>query len=112
MNEVTNLTALAAEQLEVARAATPGRSARSLYGGRGHELRQNLLAITAGKALGEHESPGEATLQVVVGRVRLIAGEESWEMGAGDFMAIPPARHNLEALEDAAVVLSVKIASA
>lgn len=112
MTDVTNLNDLAAEQLEAARASTPGRTARSLYGGRGHELRQNLLAIAAGRALGEHESPGDATLQVVIGRVRLTAGDESWELSAGDFIGIPPVRHNLEALEDSAVVLTVKITSA
>ena len=43
-----------------------------------HALRQTVLALTAGSSLDEHENPGEATVQVLRGRVRLTAGEVSW----------------------------------
>ena len=39
--------------------------------------------------------------------MRLTAGEETWEGGAGELLIIPPARHDLLALEDAVVLLSV-----
>ena len=71
--DALSLTALADEQIAAARASSAGRSARTIHGGHTHALRQTVLALLAGQALGEHESPGEATLQVLVGRVRLSA---------------------------------------
>jgi quercetin dioxygenase-like cupin family protein len=105
--ESHSLTALADEQLAAARQASSGRSARTLYGGAKRTLRQTLLALAAGRRLDDHESPGEATLHVLRGRVRLATAHESCEAGAGDLLMIPPERHNLTAIDDAAVVLTV-----
>lgn len=107
--ESTSLTALADEQLTLARGATNGRSAHTLYGGHDRRLRQTLLALTSGQGLDEHESPGEATVQVLRGRVRVTAEGDVWEGAAGDHLALPPARHDLVALEDAAVLLTVSV---
>jgi quercetin dioxygenase-like cupin family protein len=46
---------------------------------------------------------------VLTGRVRLTVDGDDWEGSVGDFVAIPPARHSLAALEDAAVLLSVRV---
>lgn len=70
-------------------------------------LRQTLIALTADTTMAEHESPGDATLLVVVGRVRLSSGSDEWEGRAGDLLVIPAARHTLDALEDSAVLLTV-----
>lgn len=102
-----HLTALAAELIAVARTASSGRSARTIHGGRDHVLRQTLLTLAAGRGLDEHESPGEATLQVLVGRVRLSVGGQRWEGAAGDLLTIPPHRHSLEAVDDSAILLTV-----
>jgi quercetin dioxygenase-like cupin family protein len=69
-----SLDALAEEHLGLARDHASGRSAVTVHGGREHHLRQTLIALAGGRSLGEHESPGEATLQVLRGRVRLRAG--------------------------------------
>ncbi len=105
----TSLTTLTDELLTKARGHDAGRSARTLYGGQGHALRQTLIALVSGRRLGEHESPGEATLQVVRGSVTLHAGSESWDGRAGDHVTIPPVRHDLEAREDSVVLLTVAL---
>jgi len=107
--ESTSLTALTDEQLTLARGAANGRSAHTVYGGHDHRLRQTLLALAAGQGLDEHESPGEATLQVLRGWVRVTAGDDVWEGTAGDHLALPPTRHDLVAIEDAAVLLTVSV---
>ena len=102
-----SLDRLGDEQLVLARAATSGRAAVTVHGGREHDLRQTLIALAAGHGLGEHESPGEATLQVLRGSVRLTAGDDQWEGRAGDHVVIPPVRHDLWAADDAGVLLTV-----
>lgn len=102
-----SLSALADEQLALARATDSGRSARTVYGGPGTALRQTLIALAAGHALREHASPGEATLQVLRGRVRLVAQDQSWPGTAGDLLVIPDARHALHADEDAVALLTI-----
>lgn len=105
--ESTSLTTLAAEQVAAAREASSGRAAVTVHGGREHRLRQTLIALRAGERLGEHDAPDEATLQVLEGQVALHAGSDTWQGSAGDHVRIPPQRHDLEALTDAAVLLTV-----
>ncbi len=91
----TALTAFAREQLEqleLAAAATSGRSAHTVFGSRQHALRQTMIALTAGRKLEEHSNPGGATVHVLHGRVRLEAGEASWEGAAGHLIDVPDAR--------------------
>ena len=102
-----SLTELGDQHLEAARSASSGRSAVTVYGGQEHDMRQTLIALAEGRSLGEHESPGEASLQVLRGSVRLSAGDEHWTGREGDYLVIPPARHDLHADSDAVVLLTV-----
>ena len=102
-----SLEALARQQLEVANAGSSGRAAHTVFGGHEHVLRQTVIALCAGRALAEHRNPGEATVHVLHGRVRLVAGPDAWEGRRGDLIIVPAARHHLEALEDSAVLLTV-----
>jgi quercetin dioxygenase-like cupin family protein len=105
--EKSSLTALAREQLKLAKRAGSGRSADTVYGGHEHVLRQTVIALVAGRELSEHENPGEATVHVLQGRVRLNGDGHGWEGSAGDLLIVPTARHSLEALEDSVVLLTV-----
>lgn len=107
MSQKLSLTALAREQLELARGASSGRSAHTVFGGHEHVLHQTLIALVAGHRLDEHDSPGDATVHVLRGRVRLRAGDDGWEGSAGDLLTAPAARHSLDAIEDSAVLLTV-----
>jgi quercetin dioxygenase-like cupin family protein len=107
--EKLSLDALSRELIKAASAAAAGRSARTVYGGHEHVLRQTLMALTAGSSMSEHENPGEATVHVlrIYARVRLVADAVEWEGRDGDLLIVPPGRHTLHALEDAAVLLTV-----
>ena len=105
--EKMSLTALVRQQLLLADSASSGRSSHTVYGGHEHVLRQTVIALKSGEMLKEHENPGEATVHVLQGRVRLAAGGDSWEGSPGDLLVIPQAPHTLEALETAAVLLTV-----
>ena len=102
-----SLTALGRHHLGKASASSNGRSAHTVFGGHEHVLRQTLIALVEGQELAEHENPGEATVHVLHGRVRLIAGADSWEARRGDLLVVPQAPHRLAALADSAVLLTV-----
>lgn len=106
MNSLS-LKDLAENLLSEARAASSGRAAHTIHGGHESVLRQTVLALANGYGLDEHDSPHEATLQVLAGRVRLSAGDDSQELAAGDYLVIPPVRHSLQTLEDSVVLLTV-----
>ena len=105
--ENISLTGMVEEKMTEARKTNSGRASHTIHGGSEHELRQTVMALLAGHELAEHDSPGEATLQVLRGHVRLTAGDDSWEGKTGDFVAVPPQRHALVAVEDSAIMLTV-----
>jgi quercetin dioxygenase-like cupin family protein len=103
-----DLQALAGQLLEKATSENSGRSGRTLP----HPvdgLRQTVIALRSGAELSEHESPGPASLMVIRGRVRVVAGDESVDLGAHQISPIPDRRHSLHADEDSVVLLSVAV---
>jgi quercetin dioxygenase-like cupin family protein len=102
-----SLEALGRELLERAAKAGGGHTAQTVVGGHELALRQTMVAMVKGSALAEHESPEQATVYVLRGRVRMSAGADSWEGRTGDLLVVPNMRHDLEAIEDSAVLLTV-----
>ena len=103
-----DLQELAGQLLGEARSASAGRSARTLP----HPvdgLRQTVVALRSGAELSEHESPGAASLQVLQGRVRLLAADQTVEVAAPQITPIPDRRHSLATDEDSVVLLSVAV---
>ena len=105
-----SLQAKARELAHKASESSAGRAADTVFGGHEKRMRQTVVALREGAEMAEHESPGEATLLVIRGRVRLSAGDVSWEPRTGDLLVIPNSRHDLVALEDSAVLLTVAVA--
>lgn len=105
--ETTSLAGLAQQHLVIAQQTGSGRSAHTVYGGHARTLRQTLIALAGGQRLDEHENPGEATLQVLHGQVRLLTGADEQTGSTGDLLAIPDSRHSLEAIDDSVVLLTV-----
>jgi quercetin dioxygenase-like cupin family protein len=105
--EKFSLQAMARELLERARGASGGRAAATVIGGHERVLRQTVIAMVKGAVLGEHGNPGEASVHVLGGRVRLSAGQHSWDGRQGDLLVVPDSSHSLQALEDSAVLLTV-----
>jgi quercetin dioxygenase-like cupin family protein len=105
--ESLSLDRLAGELLDTARAAASGRAAHTVHGGHDHLLRQTVIALTAGRELAEHLSPGQATLLVLRGTVRVHTAGAQWGGGGGDFLVLPAERHGLHADSDAVVLLTV-----
>lgn len=103
----TSLIALARHELGHAIDAPSGRSAKTVVGGHERRLRQTVMALRAGEELSAHENPGEATIQVLTGRVLLRFGDASWNGSVGDLLAIPDGMHSLEAVEDSVVLFTV-----
>ena len=102
-----SIDALARQQIAAAVAAPSGRASDTVFGGHEKILRQTVMAFRAGTQLSEHLNPGEATVFVLRGSVRLQAGAESWQGKAGDLLIVPDGLHSLEAEEDSAILMTV-----
>ncbi|MFB9909644.1 LuxR family transcriptional regulator [Allokutzneria oryzae] len=103
----TDLRSLAGELLARASAEPSGRATHVFRASPRGLLSQVLLALAAERQLSEHENPGEAFLHVLIGRVRLSAGEDEWELGPDGHVVIPQRRHRLVALEDSVALLTI-----
>ncbi|NGP08749.1 LuxR family transcriptional regulator [Rhodococcus sp. 14C212] len=102
-----SLDALARHLAAHAAVAPSGRSAETVYGGHEHVLRQTLVALQAGRSMAEHESPGEATVYILRGRIRVVADRTSWDGRSGDLIALPRTRHRIDAVTDTVALFTV-----
>jgi quercetin dioxygenase-like cupin family protein len=102
-----SLEAKARELARTASGARSGRAADTVFGGHEKLLRQTVVSLRAGAELAEHHSPGEATLLVITGRLRLKVGEVAWRARTWDYLVIPDAPHSVEAETDTTFLLTV-----
>ncbi|MFP4145279.1 MAG: cupin domain-containing protein [Phycisphaeraceae bacterium] len=64
-------------------------------------LKQILFSMDAGQEISEHKAPFPATVQILVGRVRLTVEEKSYELGPNDWLFMPPnAPHDLLTVDE------------
>jgi quercetin dioxygenase-like cupin family protein len=107
--DVASIDDMAAERLAEAVVAESGRSSVTIYSRPGARLRQTLTALAAGRVMGEHKSPGDASLLCMRGRVRIHAGDTEVDLLPGDLVALPPQRHDVEAMEPSVLLLTVAL---
>lgn len=106
-----SVQAKARELSQKAAASKSGRAAETIFGGHERRLRQTVVALRAGSEMAEHESPGEASLLVISGRLSLVAGETRWSGREWDHLVIPDALHSVEAETDTTFILTVAMGS-
>jgi quercetin dioxygenase-like cupin family protein len=107
MTSTVHLQAAANELLESLTQQPSGRAARTLTPGAHAPLKQTLLALEAGHRLQDHRTSGEATIEVLIGRVRLTVGADEQTLEAGLWAPIPSEVHGLIADEDSVALLTV-----
>lgn len=107
--DVASINQLSTDLLVKAASSESGRSSVTVYNRPGARLRQTLMALAAGRVMGEHKSPGDASLLCLQGRVLVHAGDAEVELGPGGLVAVPPQRHDVEALEPSVLLLTVAL---
>jgi quercetin dioxygenase-like cupin family protein len=104
---VYDLAAVATELAAAAREHPSGRDARTIVATTSQRV--TVIALNDGAELSEHQSPPSATLQVLSGSLRLHAGDDTWDVAAGQLVGIPPQRHGVTATSDCVFVLTVAL---
>lgn len=104
---VYDLAAIAAELAATARDHPSGRDARTIVATTSQRV--TVIALNGGAELSEHQSPPAATLHVLTGALRLHAGDDAWDVAAGQLVGIPPQRHGVTATSDSVFVLTVAL---
>jgi quercetin dioxygenase-like cupin family protein len=107
VDAIVDLQSAAEDLLASLERETSGRAATTLSPGAHAPLKQTLLALAAGHHLQDHRAPGHATIQVLIGRVRITVGSDEVALQAGQWTPIPDATHGLAADEDSVTLLTV-----
>ena len=103
MSPAIDLVESGARRLVAAKDDPHGRSAELVV----HDgaLRQTVIALVAGTELAEHNSPHAASMQVLVGRVR-VTGMAPGSVAAGQLVTLTHERHSVFAEEDSVFLLT------
>ncbi len=72
------------------------------------DLRLTLIYLTPGAQIEEHYNPGRIIVHTVAGHIRMHAAEKVFDLPVGAVLALDRAvPHDVEALEESAVLLTV-----
>ena len=83
-----------------------GQNARTLI--KYDDLRIVLIALKGGARIPEHKTNGRISVQVLSGHVRLNASERAFNLLPGSVLSLEEcAPHDLEALEESALLLTI-----
>lgn len=107
-----NLVAKARELSTKAATAPSGRASDTVFGGHEKQLRQTVVALRAGTIMAEHNSPGEASVVVITGRLWLVTDTDRWFAPEFGFLKVPDTRISFEAETDTTFLLTVVKSSA
>ncbi|GAA2029848.1 hypothetical protein GCM10009720_07160 [Yaniella flava] len=91
--------------MDNARTATARRAGSTIFHGDG--LRQTMVALLQDAELSDHESPPEAFIHVLQGKITVNGNGRSWNIIMGQLLPVPPERHSVTALEDTVLTLTV-----
>jgi quercetin dioxygenase-like cupin family protein len=88
-----------------------GHFAKMLF--KKHDLRIVLISMEPGARMNEHHADGTLSVQVLTGRIRVNVAGKPHELSAGNLFTLGASiRHDVEALEDAAFLLTISWPSA
>lgn len=95
---------LAQDQIDLAHADPHGRSAHLVV----HDgpLRQTVIALTKGNRLAEHNSPPAGSVLVLRGTITITTADQVDTLPTGFLATLTHDRHGVEALSDAALLLT------
>ena len=83
-----------------------GHNARTLI--KYDDLRVVLMALKVGSRIPEHRANGRISVQVLSGHIRLNAAGRAFDLRPGSLLALDDrAPHDLEALDESAVLLTI-----
>lgn len=88
-----------------------GHHAKTLF--KKHDFRVVLINMEKGAHMKEHHADGTISVQVLKGNVRMNVGGKAHELSTGNLFTLGASiRHDVEALDDAAFLLTISWPSA
>jgi quercetin dioxygenase-like cupin family protein len=88
-----------------------GHHAKTLF--KKHDFRVVLVTMEGGAHMKEHHADGTISVQVLKGKIRMNVGGKPHELGVGNLFTLGASiRHDVEALDDSAFLLTISWPSA
>jgi quercetin dioxygenase-like cupin family protein len=88
-----------------------GHSAKTLF--KKHDFRVVLINMERGAHMKEHHADGTISVQVLKGKIRMNVGGKPHELSVGNLFTLAASiRHDVEALDDSAFLLTISWPSA
>ena len=93
-------------EIDEAMVAERGHSARTLL--KNGPLRVTLISIAPTGSIREHHSDGPITVHVLSGQLQFVTPQKTWDMSAGDLLALEGGvRHSVISRDGAVFLLTI-----